>query len=131
MNIYDDSSNTIPFDQFLKEEFGLNKRTYQYYQSYNKVLVDYPLFQRIPVAFSNLRTKTNQIQLWFNTEECSSLPIIDPTSKAFWTINQLYATSQNPVPAVQSFAAAHDIVQIRPDVDDYSMCIDSYEGDVN
>jgi hypothetical protein len=127
-DIYDDSSNTI---QFLKEEFGLNKRTYQYYQSYNKFLVDYPLFQRIPVAFSNLRTKTNQIQLWFNTEECSSLSIIDPTSKAFWTIDQLYVTSQNPVPAVQSFAAAHDIVQIRPDVDDCSMCIDSYEGDVN
>jgi hypothetical protein len=43
-DIYDDSSNTIPFYQFLKEEFGLNKRTYQYYQSYNKFLVDYPLF---------------------------------------------------------------------------------------
>jgi hypothetical protein len=79
----------------------------------------------------NEQAAINQIQLWFNTGECSSLPIIDATSKAFWAYDKLYASSQNSIPAVQSFAADQDIVQIRPDVDDYSMCIDTNEGDVN
>ena len=102
-NAYD-SSSTNTFYLFIKEEFGLNKRSYQYYQSYFRFLVKYPLFQRIPVAFTFLRTKTTQIELWFNTVDCSRLSVNDPTSKAYWTGTQPHATAQNPAPTANIFA---------------------------
>jgi hypothetical protein len=80
-----DDPNSDSFYQFLDDNFRIKKRHYQYYQSYFKFLTKYPLFQRIPVAFSGLCLKTGKIESWFASAECSRLSINNITSTAFWS----------------------------------------------
>ena len=87
-NAYD-SSSTNTFYLFIKEEFGLNKRSYQYYQSYFRFLVKYPLFQRIPVAFTFLRRKSNYGLIQWTTLGCPSTTQLQKLSGLELSLTQL------------------------------------------
>ncbi|KAI8619511.1 hypothetical protein BC830DRAFT_1051490, partial [Chytriomyces sp. MP71] len=65
-------------------ELHLKRMQFYEYQKYHKFLTHFQWFKEVFVKFTSLCHKIKEIKLWFKSNECKLLPVLNTYLSDYW-----------------------------------------------